>query len=223
MLNLSNVTLLAVSSVDLAGTDLALQISSHEIEFGCIKFLSSENWLPSDSKIEMVEIPRLDIVNYSKFILEDLYRYVETQYCLVVQADGFVLNAGRWNPDFLEYDYIGAPWPSDLKMQPGNIPLDLSCNNVGNGGFSLRSKKLLEVSSKIDFDKLTFPTKSEDLILCHFLLQEMLNEGVKFPDPELAAQFSIESPSAAYGQTPETSFGFHGKGLRDLIFANIHQ
>jgi len=223
MLKLPNVTLLAVSSVELASTDLALRISSYAIEFASIKFLSSENWTPSDSKIEMVEIPRLNIVGYSKFILKDLYKYVKTQYCLVIQADGFVLNAERWNPNFLNYDYIGAPWPLDLKIQPGNISLDLSRNSVGNGGFSLRSKRLLEITSKIDFDSLAFPTKSEDLILCHFLLQEMLHEGIKFPGPELAAQFSIESPSATYGQTPETSFGFHGRELRDLLFSNIHQ
>ncbi|CAM3691098.1 DUF5672 family protein [Polynucleobacter arcticus] len=221
MLHLPNITLLAVSSVDLAGTDLALQISSHDIEFGAIKFLSSEDWSPSNPKIEMVKIPKLDIVGYSKFILCDLYRHVETQYCLVVQSDGFVLNASKWNPTFLGYDYIGAPWPMDLKLQPGDIALDLSANTVGNGGFSLRSKRLLEATSNIAFDDLSFPTKSEDLILCHYLLQDMLKAGVKFPNPELAAQFSIESPSATYGQNPSTCFGFHGKELRDLIFANV--
>lgn len=223
MLHLPNVTLIAVSSVDLSGTDLALQISSHDIEFAAIKFLSSEEWVPSSAKIQMVRIPRLDIVGYSQFILGDLYKYVETEYCLVVQSDGFVLNANKWNPIFLEYDYIGAPWPMDLKLQPGNITLDLTRNSVGNGGFSLRSKRLLQETAKINFHDLSFPTKSEDLILCHFLFQEMLNAGVKFPAPELAAQFSIESPTAAYGQNPSTSFGFHGKELRDVILANAQR
>jgi hypothetical protein len=221
MLHLPNVTLIAVSSVELSGTDLALQISSHDIEFAAIKFLSSEEWIPSTTKIQMIKIPKLDIVGYSKFILQDLFRYIETEFCLVVQSDGFVLNASRWNPVFLDYDYIGAPWPMDLKLQPGNIPLDLTRNNVGNGGFSLRSMRLLQETSKINVDELSFPTKSEDLILCHFLFQEMLNAGVKFPGPELAAHFSIESPAAAYGQNPSTCFGFHGKELRDLIFSNV--
>nr|WP_315129896.1 DUF5672 family protein [uncultured Polynucleobacter sp.] len=223
MLHLPNVTLIAVSSVELSGTDLALQISSHDIEFAAIKFLSSEEWVPSSPQIQMIKIPRLDIVGYSKFILGDLYKYVETEYCLVVQSDGFVINANKWNPIFLEYDYIGAPWPMDLKLQPGNITLDLTRNSVGNGGFSLRSKRLLQETAKINFHELSFPTKSEDLILCHFLLEKMIDAGVKFPKPELAAQFSIESPTAAYGQNPSTSFGFHGKELRDLIFANAQR
>ena len=218
MLQLPNITLLSVSSVEQEGTDLALRISSHDINFGAIKFLSSEEWISTDPRIEVIPIPRINFDGYSKFILEELVHYVETEFCLIVQADGFVLNASRWNPRFLDYDYIGAPWPSDLKLQPGDIPLDVSNNSVGNGGFSLRSKKLLQETSKIAFDELTFLSKSEDFIICHYLYDQMLAAGIKFSEPELAAQFSIESPTAAYGQNPKTSFGFHSKTLRDLIF-----
>lgn len=221
MLNLPNITLLAVSSVDIESTDLALRISSHDIIFGAIKFLTSEEWVSTDPKIEVVPIPRINFEGYSKFMLEELVHYVDTEFCLVIQADGFVLNASRWSPKFLEYDYVGAPWPIDLRLQPGNVPIDISANSVGNGGFSLRSKKLLHTTSKIDFDELFFPSKSEDLIICHYLYEQMLAAGIKFPNPDLAAQFSIESPTAVYGQNPKTSFGFHGKSLRDLIFKGI--
>ena len=221
MLKLPGVTLIAVSSVELSGTELALRISSHDIEFGAIKFLSSEDWIPVDPKIQMIKIPRLDFIGYSRFILGDLERYIDTPFCLIVQADGFVLNASRWRNEFLDYDYIGAPWPLDLKIQPGNIAMDLTKNSVGNGGFSLRSQKLLNKTTKIDFDSLSFPAKSEDLIICHFLYEKMIEGGVRFPNPELAAQFSIESPTASYGQNPQSSFGFHGKNLRDTIFASI--
>ena len=71
MLSLPNVTLLAISSVELEGTDLALRISSHDIDFGSIKFLTSEDWIPSDPKIEMIKIPKLDFLGYSRFILGD--------------------------------------------------------------------------------------------------------------------------------------------------------
>ena len=231
MLNLSNITLLAVSSVDIEATDLALRISSHDIIFGAVKFLTSEEWISTDPKIEVVPIPRINFEGYSKFILEELVHYVETDFCLVIQADGFVLNASRWNPRFLDYDYIGAPWPSNLILQVPeqlrmvmsdiDLTLDLERNLVGNGGFSLRSKKLLQETSNIAFDELSFLSKSEDLIIGHYLYDQMLDAGIKFPPPELAAQFSIESATAAYGQNPKTSFGFHGKALRDLIFGGI--
>lgn len=185
--------------------------------------MSSESWVPSDPKIQMVKIRPLDFVGYSRFILANLADHVATPYCLVIQADGFVLNANKWNPSFLEYDYIGAPWPLNLKLQPGDIPLDLSVNSVGNGGFSLRSKKLLLETQKINHSDLVFPTISEDLIICHFLLEKMSEAGIRFPTPELAAQFSVESHDAAYGQSPKTSFGFHGKKTRDEIFNSLQQ
>ena len=136
MLSLPDVTLIAVSSVELDETLLALSISSHEIEFGEIKFLTSQSIVPANSKIKAELIPRLDIWGYSKFVLQDLNRYVNTSHCLLIQADGFVLNPSRWQNQFLEYDYIGAPWPEKLTLRPSKKILDMKKNQVGNGGFS---------------------------------------------------------------------------------------
>lgn len=231
MLHLPSVTLVAVSSVDIEATDLALRISSSGIQFGAIKFLCSEDWASADSKIQIVPIPKIDFEGYSKFILQELVRYIDTDYCLIIQADGFVLNPSRWMSEFLEYDYIGAPWPETLKLNvpphlkylihESQLTIDVRANLVGNGGFSLRSKRLLAETVKINFDELRYLLKSEDLIICHYFYEKMKSAGMRFPRPELAAKFSIESPTAAYGQNPKTSFGFHGKSLRDLIFSNI--
>ena len=72
------------------------------------------------------------ITDYSYFILVHLEKYIKTKFCLVTQWDGWVIDKRKWNKNFLNYDYIGAIWP------------DYSDNQVGNGGFSLRSKKFLE-------------------------------------------------------------------------------
>jgi hypothetical protein len=53
MLKLPDITLVAVSSVDLDATLLALSISSHEIEFAEVKFLTSEPILPNNPKIKV--------------------------------------------------------------------------------------------------------------------------------------------------------------------------
>jgi hypothetical protein len=51
-----------------------------------------------------------------------------------------------WSNDFLEYDYIGAPWmysdTSYITDEGEHVP-------VGNGGFCLRSKKFLEMPTKL--------------------------------------------------------------------------
>ena len=63
----------------------------------------------------------MDLEGYSEFVIRELHKYVDTSHCLLVQWDGYVLNPKSWLPQFLDYDYIGAPWN-------GNV--------VGNGGFS---------------------------------------------------------------------------------------
>ena len=218
MLSLPDVTLVAVTSVEIEATLMALSISAHAIEFGQIKFLTSEAPISPDPKIQVVNIPRLDWRGYSKFMIESLDQHISTSHCLIIQADGFVLNPDRWQAIFLDYDYIGAPWPVQLFAGPGDHVLDMKSNQVGNGGFSLRSKKLLRETAKINFDSMTFPLIHEDLVICHYLLEDMLSLGIKFPKPEIAAQFAVESPNASFGQNPYTSFGFHGKSTRDEIF-----
>ena len=221
MLILPNVTLVAVSSIDLDGTLFALSVSSSQIQFGVIKLLTSELIKPVNENIKVELIPKLDYLGYSKFMLEDLHSHIDTPHCLVIQADGFVLNPSKWQDKFLDYDYIGAPWPKRLVAGPDRVTIHMQKNRVGNGGFSLRSKKLLLETSKINFDSLNFLTMNEDMIIGHYMYEQMVAAGIRFPEPDFAAKFSVESPHAAYGQSPNTSFGFHGKRIRDQIFNSI--
>jgi len=215
-IKLPDVTLLAATSVEIDQTQLALKISSHNIEFGAVKLLSSS--LPSKkyTDIEYVSILPMDFLGYSKLIIEDLHKYFKTSHCLVVQTDSFVVNSDLWKDEFLKYDYIGAPWSEKIKVD-SKLILDMKENRVGNGGFSLRSRKLVETTSKIDFDSLKFPIKSEDVVICHYMYKEMLNNGIYFAPPEVAAKFSMENIDNLYGQNVSSVFGFHGKHLRDYF------
>ena len=56
--------------------------------------------------------------------------------------------------DFINYDFIGAPFPSNSNDTP---------NKVGNGGFSLRSKhKMLEIISKCNINDLSINLSTVD-------------------------------------------------------------
>jgi hypothetical protein len=158
----------------------------------------------------------MDFLGYSRLIIEDLHKYFTTSYCLVVQSDSFVINADLWKEEFLEFDYIGAPWSDKVKVNP-NLVLNMEKNPVGNGGFSLRSRKLVETTAKINFNSLKFSIKSEDIIICHYLYKEMIDSGIRFAPPKLAAQFSMENINNLYGQDVNSVFGFHGKHLRDYF------
>lgn len=211
-LNLKNLTLLTATSIDIEAAMKALLISSEFCDFASIKLLSPIKPSGLPSSIEHSLIPPIDFLGYSKFMIEELHNYVDTPFCLVVQADGFVINPQAWDTRFLEFDYIGAPWPPFVGVN--NLTqktFTFDKNRVGNGGFSLRSKKLLEICSRIQFDQLDLPIKSEDVIICHYLFEELCSQGIKFAPLELASKFSTEILIDGLSEGLSNSFGFHGK------------
>ncbi len=215
-LELPNVTLLAVTSVDIEETQIAMRISLHNIKFGATKLLSSSLPQKKYSDIEYVSIPAIDFMGYNRLIIEDLHKYFKTSHCLIVQADSFVVSARLWKDEFLKYDYIGAPWSEKVHFN-SNLTLNMKKNCVGNGGFSLRSRKLVETTKKINFDSLKLPLKNEDVIICHYLYDQMISEGILFAPPKLASEFSLENVNRLYGQDSNSVFGFHGKHLKNYF------
>ena len=149
------------------------------------ELLPGTRWLPIDPIRSMRE--------YERIILE---RVVQDTHCdshLVVQWDGFLVEPKRWEPEFAQYDYVGAPWP-----HLGGL--------VGNGGFSLRSRRLLEAWRALPPDP-DEARPAEDLQICITRRPQLEALGVRFPEAGLAARFSVETPgpSGLIG-----SFGFHG-------------
>ena len=59
--------------------------------------------------------------------------------------------------------------------------------------------------------------KAEDVVICYYLYKEMIDNGIRFAPPKLAAQFSLENVENLYGQNTNSVFGFHGKHLRDYF------
>ena len=137
---------------------------------------------------------------YSDFMLRGLLPHVRTSHVLVVQWDGFVLDAQAWRPEFLAFDYIGAPWP--------RVPGD---RGVGNGGFSLRSRKLLQALA----DPRMVMSHPEDVCICQ-LNRDRLEQlhGIRFAPRALAEQFAYERARVA-----QPTFGFHGLFNFDEVLA----
>jgi len=212
---LPDVTLLAVTSVDIEETHQALLYSAQQINFGAIKLLSPMPPKGSNPRLTYIPAPQFNYISYSRFVFESLHSYVSTKHCLIIQADGFVLNPERWLPEFADYDYIGAPWPEFINLDSAIHGLHLNRNRVGNGGFSLRSKRLLEITSRIDFDQLRFPILSEDLVICHYLYEQLCSAGLRFAPIDVAARFSIEYPYQKGTLQRRSTFGFHGSHWLD--------
>ena len=156
MIELPDVTLISVDTTDnLEGTLNGIYTSMSGINFGAIKLITTKEQIEKNPDLKeegiTLEEPVREIKNYNDYnyyVIYCLHNHVETSHCLLVQPDGFVLFPDKWDDEWLKYDYIGAPWPlvKDSYIDPfGNQ------HQVGNGGFSLRSKKLLEVPQRLKF------------------------------------------------------------------------
>lgn len=182
--SLPQVTLLAVdSTIKLRWTVEALEKSTEQCDFGNVTFIN--------------HLPIVGLDGYSKFCIRDMHKYMDTSHALVVQYDGYVLNGAAWTDEFLKYDYIGAPF------NPSGI--------VGNGGFSLRSKKLMEWISKQGWEDF----HPEDSCICVRHREEVEEAGFVFASSKIAERFAFEGrswdslewrgmPNFWHGQ-----FGFH--------------
>jgi len=123
-------------------------------------------------------------------MLTDLLDHVATTHCLVAQWDGHVLDARRWRDAFLDYDYIGASWP---QFDDGF--------DVGNGGFSLRSRRLMGLCR----DPAFVSVHPEDVAIGRTNRAWLEEQGMRFAPRDLAEIFAAERRG-----DPRQTFGYHG-------------
>ena len=223
MIKLPNVTLISIDTTDnLSGTLKGVYTSMSGINFGAVKIITTKKQIENNYSLVddgiVLEEPVVDIKNYNDYnhyVIHDLHNHVNTSHCLLVQPDGFVLFPEKWNNEWLKYDYTGAPWAyaEDAYIDPfGNH------HRVGNGGFSLRSKKFLEVPTKVEVpwetnnsDFYWMPegvvNYHEDGNVCVHNRHIFIEQGCKYAPVEVAVRFSQETRvSECDGITP---FGFH--------------
>ena len=214
MLNLNNITVVCVSSVRIDESIIALQESAKHGKFADVKLITHVDYkgdhpnIPAGITVE--RCPKLDYKGYSKYIIYDLHKHIDSEFALIINWDGFITNPEEWSYEFLDYDYIGALWTVDHKYKDINDQ-DIF---VGNGGFSLRSKKLLELASKINIPWAAREATywHEDAVISVMNRHIYEDHGFKWAPKHIAAKFSQEYHRE---EIPEnvgvTSFGFHGK------------
>ncbi|MDK4679377.1 DUF5672 family protein [Kingella negevensis] len=166
---------------------------------------------------------------YNLFMLFSLRQFIHTDFALTVQDDGWVLNGAMWRDDFFDYDYLGAPIPNYFCSIPKSpdSPLDMTGIDYWfahpappddtffepqNGGFSLRSKRLLDAPTELNLpasikttgSSTTEPIKiqythnntlAEDLFLSVLHRKALEQHGLRFAPSSVALHFSCE-----YGQ-----------------------
>jgi hypothetical protein len=215
LLDLSAITLLCVETRDPALAHFAIQKCTQQARFGKMVLITdlaklsnrpddqASNQAAAQEKNQQVEqvVARLQGVeyvqaplikttkDYSDLLLTGLRQYVTGTHVLIIQWDSFILHSELWTNDFLQYDYIGATWPHHPDTP------------VGNGGFSLRSVKLLEALESPAISK----HHPEDFCICVDNKATLENQfGIQFAPIEIAEQFAVERSDW------HPAFGFHG-------------
>ncbi len=174
--SLPNITLCVIDTtnkVHLASR--AISESLKQASFGAVKLLTHDTTQPHAVKIK----PLNNLTDYSNFCVKELHRYIDTPFAIVAQWDGYMTNSNAWTDDFLKWDYIGSPW--------------LPANVNGNGGWSLRSKKLLQACAKVaETNGMCHP---EDSWICYHHRSALELLGCKFAPIEVARQWGFEGRS----------------------------
>ncbi len=153
---------------------------------------------------------------YSEITLRLMPSVVTNDYNILVQADGFAINGTAWTDEFLQYDYIGAPW---IWWGPPH-------EQVGNGGFSWRSSRLYRalVDWRPGWTRADWPNLDpkyydpwgklgmmEDNLLAGPFRQYLEQHyGLQWAPTELAHRWSIECSESYTSPWFKRSLGFHG-------------
>lgn len=194
MLDLADVTLLCADTANHALALRALDRSRAGIRYGRVVLLTDA--LPANvgvpAGIDVAPIaPLRSREDYSSLVLKGLRERVATSHVLLVQWDGYVVDPAAWDPAFLDADFIGAKW---FWFRDGMT--------IGNGGFSLRSRRLLDALQ----DPRIVLHDAEDLTIGRTYRRLLEDEhGIRFATEAQADRFAYE---AAY--PIGTPFGFHG-------------
>lgn len=131
---------------------------------------------------------------YSRLIASSrFWQFVNADRVLIFQTDSVLCSLSPWRvDDFLEYDYVGAPWL---------VPYDGI--TVGNGGLSLRKVSTMQaVTHQFPFDG----DEHEDIYFSR-ALKAMQDSGapIRLPSSQVARTFAYET-----GLPPMlASFGVH--------------
>lgn len=147
--------------------------------------------------------------------IQRLHARFETEYVLGVHGDGFPLRRGL--EAFVgPYDYIGSPWGKSSWYTNLVFPHPKYC--VGNGGLSVRSKRLCELAASCYRRKYKFLPDCyavvDDVFYSRVLprFERACSQTMVYAPPEVAGRFAFESCREFYACGGEMPFGFHTPG-----------
>lgn len=177
MLELPNCTLICLTNKDFDGHKKSITESCKGINWGAVKMI----W---DEKITGID-------EWNRKIVYELHHYIDTEFAMLIHADGFPINPQAWRKEFLDYDYIGAPWPLPKDEYSYRTP-EGELIRVGNS-VSVRSKRLMELPERLNLPWYSYyGNTNEDGFLCVHNRKILEEHGCRFAPLIVAKYFSKE-------------------------------
>lgn len=177
MIKLPQITLIALTGLNYKTQEHidAIKKSCEGIEFGEVKLIQLD-------KIK-------DVASWNEAIIYDLSKYVTSDFCILIHHDGYISNPLVWDRSWLNWDYIGAPWPLPMDSYSYRTPSG-KLIRVGNS-VSLRSKKLMDLVATRPME-YHYGNNNEDGQICVWERDWLEEQGCKFAPLEVAKYFSKE-------------------------------
>lgn len=206
MLNLPDVTLIAITGRDIRPHLKAFQESTKDIRFGEVKLI----FRPTIK----------DINDWNRIIFYDLGEYVQTSHALLIHSNGYPVHPECWKDEWLQYDYAGSPFPlptDNYSYRDINGTIQRVGNSVG-----LRSKKLMSLPKKLGIEWKAFHgwTNEDGAISVNY--RHVFEEnGCKFMPFEEALYFGREH-ELPENQSIEKTFVFHNYNGRNKVYSSLN-
>ena len=119
---------------------------------------------------------------------------IGTKFFQLLHWDSWIVDPAMWRSDFLDYDFIAAPW----WYRDGY--------NVGCGAFAIHSVRLWR--HLVDNpERFPFPPRQADDVLGRTYRKQIEPEGFTWAPDDLALSFAFECSRSTVGRSRH--FGFH--------------
>lgn len=160
----------------------SMTIFTGNLNYVYVKNICEE--LNNNINIIKMDVDYFMINDYNNLLLSEIFwDKINAEHILIFQGDSLLLKYGI--NDYLDYDYVGAPWPHD------------SPTVVGNGGLSLRKKSAIKkVLNGYNISQAPYwlkPDFLENVPEDVYFSYGMTYLGCKVPSSEEARKFSVES------------------------------
>lgn len=191
MIDLRQLTLVVVATRGHALTKIAIEDCLRQAEFGAVLIYTDDPARVGIPNAQYFEVPDWDNKKAAgQFYYAKAAENVRTPAGLYLEWDAGIFNPGKWKPEFMQYDYIGAPWNTSDDMK------------VGNGGFTIMSQRL---GNFLVTNFKNYPCYT-DWDVCRTWRKKIEHAtGFKWAPYELAREFAWELAP----RSPNT-FGYHG-------------